>query len=150
MMFNRKNILTFLFLAAIIAGIFWYIAARVYSLDGNKIKAVNINGKTFYAEIVSSPEKMQKGLGKRNGLCQSCAMLFQFSEPGKRSFWMKDMRFPLDILWILNGKVVHIEKNVPKAFLETLTPQVAANQVLEINAGLSDKLGIKEGNKVDF
>ena len=40
------------------------------------------------------------------------AMLFRFSQAEKYSFWMKDMRFPLDIIWIKNREVVHIEKNI--------------------------------------
>jgi uncharacterized protein len=149
-MFKKKNILLYLFLIVLIVGAFWHITAHVYSLNGNRIKTVNIGNQVFYAETVSNPEKMQKGLGKRNELCQSCAMLFQFSQPGKRSFWMKDMRFPLDIIWASNGKIVHIEKNVSEDFSGIFSPQVLADQVLEINAGLSDKLGIEIGDNVQL
>ena len=60
---------------------------------------------------------------------------------------MKDMRFPLDIIWIKNGEVVYVEKNVSEKFSGTLSPQAEADSVLEINAGNADKLSIKVGNK---
>ena len=63
------------------------------------------------------------------------------------SFWMKDMRFPLDIIWIKNGEVVHVEKNVLENFSGILSPQVDADSVLEINAGNVDKLDIKIGDR---
>ena len=60
------------------------------------------------------------------------------------------MRFPLDIIWILDGKIVHIEKNVSEKFSGTLSPQVDADSVLEINAGIVDKIGIKISDKTSF
>jgi uncharacterized protein len=149
-MLNKKNTILLIFSAVIIFGAFWYVFTHVYSINGNKIKTTAVGSSVFYAEVVASPEKLQKGLGGRESLCHSCAMLFQFSEAEKKSFWMKDMRFPLDIIWISSGKIVHIEKNVSEKFSGLLSPQVYADQVLEINAGLSDKIGLKEGSEVTF
>jgi len=147
-MLNKKNIVivTVVLVFAIIAG--WFFSTRVYSLHGNKIEKIAINNKIFYAEVVLSNEKLEKGLGKRNGLCDSCAMLFEFSSPGKYSFWMKGMRFPLDIIWIRNGEIVHIEKNVSEKFSGILSPPFDSDSVLEINAGIIDKLEIKIGDRV--
>ena len=116
-------------------------------MHGNKIEIVKIGNEKFYSEVVLSDTKMKKGLGGRNKLCDSCAMLFKFPQVGKYSFWMKDMRFPLDIIWIKDGTVVHIEKNISENFSETLSPQVDTDSVLEINAGNVDKFNIKIGDK---
>jgi uncharacterized membrane protein (UPF0127 family) len=63
---------------------------------------------------------------------------------------MKDMKFPLDIIWISENKIVHIEKNVSEKFSGILSPPVDADEVIEINAGLSDQYGFKLGNEVRF
>lgn len=149
-MLDRKNTILGLFGMVAVILVFFYISASIYSVYGNKIKKISLDGNIFRAEIVSSSEKMQKGLGKRKKICQKCAMLFQFSNSGKYSFWMKDMSFPLDIIWIMNGKVVFIKKNVSEKFSGVLSPQTEADQVLEINAGLADEIGIKIGDSMVF
>jgi uncharacterized membrane protein (UPF0127 family) len=126
----------------------WYVPTHVFSFYGNRIKTVTLGKQKFQAEVVSSDEKLQKGLGGRSSLCQSCAMLFRFSLFGRYSFWMKDMRFPLDIVWISDGRINHIEKNVPADFSSIFTPSVDADKVLELNVGTVDRLGAKEGDAV--
>ena len=145
---NKKNITLIFIILGIAVALFFYIFNRVYSLNGNRIEKIKIENNIFYAEVVSDVNKMQKGLGKRDNLCKSCAMLFEFSSSGRYTFSMKDMRFPLDIIWILNDKVVYIRKNIPKDFDGILVPPFNADRVLEINAGLSDKLSIKMGDKI--
>lgn len=129
---------------------FSYISKHSYSLEGNKIVSAKIKNNIFNAEVVSSDEKMQKGLGGRSKMCQFCGMLFEFSEAGRYSFWMKDMRFPLDIVWISKNKVVHIEKNVKPDFDGILTPSEDADNVLELNAGTVDKSDLQIGDTVSF
>ncbi len=75
-------------------------------------------------------------------------MLFVFDKAGKYAFWMKDMQFALDILWIKDGKINFIEKNVQPSFPATMTPSENSNQVLEFNAGTVDRLGIIIGDEV--
>ena len=149
-MLNKKNIILVLFGIVAVFLAFLYISANSYSIHGNKIKKISLDGNIFRAEMVSSPEKMQKGMGERKKICQKCAMLFQFSDSKKHPFWMKGMLFPLDIVWISNGKIVHIEKNVSEKFSGVLSPQTEADQVLEINAGLADEMGVKIGDSMVF
>lgn len=149
-MLNKKNTILVLFGMAVVILAFFYISANIYSIYGNKIKKISINDSIFRAEMVSNSEKIQKGLGERKKICQKCAMLFQFPDSEKHSFWMKGMLFPLDIIWISNGKVVHIEKNVSEKFSGVLSPQTEADQVLEINAGLADGMGVKIGDSLVF
>lgn len=111
-------------------------------------KEVVIAGKTYSLEIADTPEKQRKGLGGRDGLCQTCAMLFVFPDKGEHSFWMKDMRFPLDIVWFTGDKMVHIEKNIPPVSREIFTPPLPTDNVLEFNAGEAE--GFEAGDDVQF
>lgn len=149
-MFKIKNIIIFFSGLTIFLIAFLYISASAYSVYGSRIEKIKIGENIFQTERVSSPERLQKGLSNRKTLCQNCAMLFEFPKAGRRSFWMKDMNFPLDIIWIENKKIVHIEKNVPENFSKSICPETPADQVLEINAGLVDKLNIEAGEQITF
>jgi uncharacterized protein len=134
-----------------VAGIFtvvFFIFLTNFSIYGNRLKRVVIKNVEFRSEVVSSLAKKSIGLGRRKGLCFSCAMLFVFPAEGNYNFWMKDMNFNLDIIWIRENKIAKIEKNISKERREMLQPGISANRVLEINAGLSDKYGFKEGDEV--
>lgn len=118
---------------------------------GNEIREVRIGENIFQAEIVNTPAERSQGLSGREELCENCAILFIFNEKGLHSFWMKEMNFDLDMIWIDENEVVHIAKNAShKKELEIIKPEREANKVLEINAGLSDKFGIKVGDKMEF
>lgn len=143
--FKKSSLFIAIAIAAIV-GIFYYHTRAVYSPQGNVIKTITVGNAKFQAEAVSTPEKMELGLGGRNSLCPTCGMLFAFPKTGSYSFWMKGMRFPLDIIWISSGTIVHIEKNVQPDFAGILTPSENADTVLEVNAGTADQLGLKEGD----
>lgn len=82
-------------------------------------------------------------------------MLFVFDVPGKYGFWMKDMRFPIDMVWISqDGTVVHIEREVsPSTYFDFNPPKTFVNTpdakyVLEMASGTSEKYGLYLGTKV--
>jgi uncharacterized membrane protein (UPF0127 family) len=77
-------------------------------------------------------------------------MLFIFPQKGNYDFWMKGMQFDLDIIWIEDGKIAALEKNIPHASGKTIKAEKSADQVLEINAGLADKYNLAEGDQVKF
>jgi uncharacterized membrane protein (UPF0127 family) len=119
------------------------------------LPSASINGHVFSLEIAKTEAQRERGLSYRPSLPQDTGMLFLFEKPGQYSFWMKDMHFPLDMIYINNDTVVYVFKNVPpprslKQTLPIYTPDTPADKVLEINAGLSKKYGIKKGNKVKF
>ena len=106
-------------------------------------------GENIYAlEIARTAPELQTGLGGRESLCPSCAMLFLFQKPSQSGFWMKDMRFPLDIVWLMDDTVVHIERNIPFDSRETFYPKNEADRVLEFNAGEVKNLDV--GDQVRF
>ena len=79
-------------------------------------------------------------------------MLFIFNSADNYGFWMKDMIFPIDIIWIgENKKIVYIEKNVlPESYPKNFSPNVKAMYVLEVLSGFSEKHNIKIGDEVFF
>lgn len=112
---------------------------------------VEIGGKTVKVEIANDPAEMQKGLSGRESLEDGRGMLFVFGEQGQTAFWMKDMKFPLDIIWIQDETIVDIAANLPPLagdYVSTYSPRVPANYVLEVNAGFAAEHGIKEGDQV--
>jgi uncharacterized membrane protein (UPF0127 family) len=104
----------------------------------------SFDGTTFTLERADTDASRALGLGKRDSLCDTCGMLFVFDAPGNQGFWMKDMRFPLDIIWLMDDQVVHVERRVSPDSKEVYRPSVVANQVLEVGAGMADTLEVGE------
>lgn len=102
------------------------------------------------AEVANTRKSRELGLSGRHMMRDDEGMLFVFDTPGRYGFWMKDMEFPLDIIWInQNGIVVSIERNISKdSYPKTFINQADASYVLEINAGLAERFGLYLGSKV--
>jgi len=102
-------------------------------------------------ETVSTPSALGRGLGGRASLPQDAGMLFVFDKPDIYPFWMKDMRFPIDIVWTLRGKVVDVTTLQPPQTggqIPTYTPRNSADRVIELNAGQAEQLGLTIGSSV--
>ena len=81
----------------------------------------NIGGKVFSLEIASNEASRELGLGKRDSLAEDGGMIFVFNKLDKYGFWMKDTKFPLDIIWLnencsVVGKATMYPESFPKAF----------------------------------
>jgi len=114
-------------------------------------KTVTIHNQTFTVSIASTIQEQEKGLSGRTSLPQNQGMYFPFSSSGFYAFWMKEMKFPLDIIFINNGKVVTVYKDLQPARSDNppiYKPYQPANAVLEINAGLASKYTISDGDTV--
>lgn len=111
-------------------------------------KSVRIAGTVVKVDIADTPDTRQMGLSGRPGLEKDEGMLFIFPDDGLHGFWMKDMRFSIDILWLDSaGKVVHIVENAPpESFPESFSPEKPARFVLELSAGSVERLGIELGD----
>lgn len=109
-------------------------------------------GAIFKTEISDTPALQRQGLSGRNSIGENQAMLFVFKENNYHSFWMKDMNFSIDMIWINESKqIVHIEKNVsPDSYPKTFQSPTLAKYVLEVQAGAVKKRGIKVGDSVSF
>ncbi|MCC6290679.1 DUF192 domain-containing protein [Candidatus Nomurabacteria bacterium] len=98
-------------------------------------QTIILDGKKIDLELAQTPEEMTRGLSGREGLPEDSGMLFVYPEDTVPAFWMKDMRFPIDIIWLdKNWMVVGIEKNLlPSTYPQTFSPPKPIRYVLEKN-----------------
>lgn len=117
-------------------------------------KTITIGSQQLKAEVVTSPQAQAKGLSGRQCIAANEAMLFEFPKPGQYSFWMKDMKFPIDMIWVAaNHKVVSIKENVqPSTYPDSFTNAAdqLAQYILEVQAHDSSRLRIDPGTTINF
>lgn len=117
------------------------------SLNGAQ---VTLAGKTFNVALAITPQERMQGLSNTEPLGENEGLLFIFPEVALHSFWMKDMRYPLDIIWIYDDRVVDIWESAPTPtvdYIPTYTPVTEAEYVLEVNAGFVANSGLKAGDE---
>jgi uncharacterized protein len=116
---------------------------------------VTVNGLVLVADISVTNEQRTKGLSVKDGLAENEAMLFVFDNEAEHTFWMKDMKFPIDIIWIDSDKtIVHIEHNLQPCGYGLLCPTYKPGQdslyVLETVGGFAEKHDVVQGTRVQF
>jgi uncharacterized membrane protein (UPF0127 family) len=116
---------------------------------------VTVNGLTLIADISVTNEQRTKGLSVKDDLAENEAMLFVFDNEAKHTFWMKDMKFPIDIIWIDSDKTItHIENNLQPCSSGVLCPTYKPTDdsmyVLETVGGFAEKYDIVKGTRVGF
>lgn len=135
-------------LIAIITAVFFLHRGDFFSTDISQARLV-INNNEFSVEIADTAVEQKQGLSGRDFLEPDNGMLFIFSQPGNYGFWMKDMRFPIDIIWIRGDKIIGFEKNaVPESYPAVFYPPAPADRVLEVVAGTAEKFNFKVGDAV--
>jgi hypothetical protein len=114
-------------------------------------------GGSITVEVAKTEPDRERGLGYRDALAASTGMLFDLEQAVVPAFWMKGMRFPLDMVWISEDKrVVAVAADVPPepgvadARLRRYSPGAATRYVLELNAGDAARLGLHAGDQLDF
>ncbi len=102
-------------------------------------------------EIAEGEYETQTGLMYRKSMQDDRGMLFIFDDEIRRSFYMKNTEFSIDIIFI-NGanEIVNIQKNAQPLEQTSLPSAAPAKYVLEVNAGLSDTWGLEAGDKIDW
>lgn len=148
---NRKKI-WMIGVACLIVGMGFGVSHFFFANNFSKAKILTVAGKEIAVELALTPQEQSQGLSGRSGLCSKCGMLFVFGKKDEYKFWMKDMQFDLDMIWINGMKIVQIDRQVPFVGGEKVVrnPKVAVDKVLEISAGESDRLGIREGDEIKF
>jgi uncharacterized protein len=106
----------------------------------------------IHAELAQTPSEWSRGLMFRNSMPNDAGMLFVFPLEATQSFWMKNTKIPLDIIFISSaGVIVDIKNDFlpctadPCPVYNSAAP---AQDVLEINYGLAQKTGLKTGDKI--
>ncbi|MFH1048936.1 MAG: DUF192 domain-containing protein [Patescibacteria group bacterium] len=165
--------IAFFLAVALISFLFNYKPALAPENPESVFREMKINGQIIKVEIADTVEKRSKGLSGRKSMPENQGMLFVFTTPDHYSFWMKDMNFNLDFIWISGNEIVEITRNVRPEDYEpastpsstssslggranrgeppkSLVPKNKIDKVLEVNAGAVDRLGIKEGDRLEF
>lgn len=118
------------------------------SEHGNPWVRVRVGKATVEAEAVKSPERLYLGLSYRKELPEGRGMLFFMPETEVQTFCMRGMRLPLDFIWIRDGRVAGLTRDVPPSFPGDLMSPVPASHVLEVPGGFAQRHGIKAGDPV--
>lgn len=116
-------------------------------------REIEIKNEKFRLEVADSDVSRQQGLSGRDDLPSNQGMLFIFDKPARYGFWMKGMKFPLDIIWLNKGEVIYIVENAPpdnnyKPMV--YNPTAEADLVIELRAGEVSRLGLKIGDILSF
>lgn len=150
MIFSKK-----LLFSGIVGGLVILLCAAALFLAGTQKadkhslpRTVRVGAEEYVLERADTYAEREKGLGGRESMCAECGMLFIFEAPGQYAFWMKDMRFPLDIIWLSGETVVFVAYDVPSDFPGIIEPAVSADRVIELNAGAAKNLVL--GERVRF
>ncbi len=145
---NHKKIFIALLLLILLSLII-IVGSRKTPLKVNYI--VKINNATIITEVVKSAWQQYNGLSNRESLCANCGMLFVFPSAEPREFVMRNMNFPLDIIFIAENKIINIEPNLApegakpnKIYRSTR----AADMVLEVSGNYCQKNEIKIGDSL--
>ena len=116
-----------------------------------------IRQQSIEVEVVRSREEQARGLSERDSLAWGSGMLFPYDRPAFVSFWMKGMRFDIDIVWIREGRVIDIAHHVPHPGPDdptgtgpTVRSRQLADRVLEVPAGYAQAHGWQIGDPVTF
>jgi uncharacterized membrane protein (UPF0127 family) len=159
---NRRHLLYLLLLTAFV--LIFLIIAPIASVSFQQdsttwsdaflypTKPIIVDGNILKVSIARSLDEIVQGLSNHQPLAKDEGMLFLFADSNHRTFWMKDMLFNIDMIFINEGVIVDIKKDMPAPnpwqWPATYTSQNPADAVLEVNSGLSDHLGWEVGDKV--
>ena len=167
---QKKNIKNFaLIVVVIFISILALVGRKIDHLNEAYMRSEYINGtspslkiagKIIMLDVADNDILRSRGLSGRVGLQEDQGMLFVFSAQGGSAsggdrthrFWMKDMLFPIDIIWLdENLKVIYIKKDArPESYPESFGPDAEALYVLEVTAGFSEKHNLQVGDRVEF
>lgn len=111
---------------------------------------VQVGGVKIFVKIADEPHERIQGLSGTESLGDFEGLLFAFDSSDRHGVWMKDMNYPIDIIWLNEeGVIVHIETRVsPRTYPKTFRPPVPARYVLEMNERMVESFNIRTGQQV--
>jgi uncharacterized membrane protein (UPF0127 family) len=143
---QRRRLLVILIIALAVVG----VVIGVSAAHGPKL---HVAGRTYQLDVATTEMQQEKGLGDRDTMPINHGMLFTYKTPGRYCYWMKGMRFPLDIIWFnAQKRVVKIEQNLqPNTYPKTYCPADKNIQyVIELNAGQAAEAHLQLDQQVKF
>lgn len=148
-------------LCAVSLGVFFIAVTKKDSVSIENVSSfkdtqqkvgIKIQQTMFEAFVSDTPELRARGLGGFTSLEANQAMLFVFDRSDIWSFWMKDMLFPIDIVWVDEQfKIVFIKTHVtPDTFPKSFSSKDPARYVLEFPSGTVNKFWFKVGDEIQI
>lgn len=115
-------------------------------------RTISIAGVSLHVAAAATPAQQEQGLSNTAPLLPDQGMLFLFPTPAVVPFWMKDMHYPLDIIWIdADKRVVDVTADLsPSTYPQSFPPKAPAQYVLEVSAGFAQTHGVVIGTPVSF
>lgn len=153
--FEKKMPFLIISIIALAAGLYFLFFRVLFSVGDYGKDVVEINGEKINIEIVKSALAQARGLSVKESIAGDHGMLFVFSDSAVRNFWMKGMKFPIDIVWISGRKIIGFAENVPPqpgvkdSELKLYSSPGPADKVLEMKAGSVRRLGIVSGTEIN-
>lgn len=145
------------FFLLVFAGVLIFIASHMFTTQTDYLSSLSVQdaqiGETFLSLYVADePAEHARGLSYISALPEGTGMLFMFSESYIPRFWMKDMQFTLDILWIdADGVIVDMDHNVaPETYPDVFSPEIPVQYVAELPAGFATENNIEVGDALLF
>lgn len=128
--------------------------SKTESAQSTSSATITLSGTRIAVEIVDTPATRRQGLSDRRELASGAGMLFVFEKPDYHGFWMKNMRFPLDIIWFSEQRkavdMVTFAKPESASPKKIYSPREKALYGLEVNAGFVKEEGIVRGDEFSF
>lgn len=125
------------------------------NIIGGKQATAAFGDEKIKLSVAKTTKEHEIGLSNRKSLKENQGMIFLFDKPDYYSFWMRNMKFPIDILFLNGNRIVTIHKNVKppesnNASLPLFTSDGPADKVIELPAGKSDNLDLKDGDTISL
>ena len=152
MVLNRKHKLLLILGLLLFLSISYFIYFSQSRFENSvNYQEIVINNRVLSTEVVDTPFRQYLGLSNRDFLCSECGMLFVFPEKQIHEFVMRNMSFPLDIVFINSNRITNIAENLnPEGGspVNSYKSSEPGNLVLELNGGYCLKYGIKVGDLI--
>ena len=141
-----------LFLAAIFSLFILLGGGCTRSVPTSNLFPTFLHDRPLQLELARTPEEQARGLSGRTELASDRGMLFIFATTSTPSFWMHEMKIPIDLVWIQGKRVVGIERNLPAPMAGqtpvTVSPPLLINRVLELSSGGAERYDLKIGDEL--
>lgn len=154
MLLLMKTLFLYIGIFLLLVGLFFIFRISLRYKNSGNLKEIHVGDNSFLVEVADNALSQMRGLSGRDSLADGQGMLFVFNGKSMPVFWMKDMNFSIDIIWISEGRVVAVSENLPpdghRGNLPTYSPPSSIDTVLEVTAGvvLKDRIGV--GDLVTF
>ncbi len=146
---SKKSLIVLIAISLIVV-----VLLSLYLLLQTEQSNLRIGEQEVSVTIAQTPEEQRQGLSGTGELKSGTGMLFVYNSYVVPQFWMKDMNYPIDIIWIRDASVTGFVESAPIPVvgqeLPRYQPDEPINYVLEVPAGFVDTHGIEIGDQVDY